>query len=107
LDAAPKIAAYYLLFGKLCSPQGSKLFIWRLQKMVKFQVRWINKSYKRKPLYQYKFYYLGFPTSLNEEIELQLTKDFKMEYTKKEIAEQEIINITLTRNKKIKLALTR
>jgi hypothetical protein len=67
--------------------------------VVKFQFRWINKRYKRQELYRYKYYYLGFPTSLNREIELQMTKDFEMEYTKKETTEQEIISITLKRNK--------
>ena len=68
--------------------------------MVKFQVRWMKKRYKKKKEYCYKHYSLGFPTRLNEKIEPHTNKDFEIDdFTYRETAEQEIINITLTRNK--------
>jgi hypothetical protein len=43
---------------------------------------------------------LGFPARLNEKIEPHTNKDFEIDdFTYNETAKQEIINITLTRNK--------
>lgn len=42
---------------------------------------------------------MDFPTRLNEKIEPHISKDFEIDFTSKETAAQEIINITLTRNK--------
>lgn len=67
--------------------------------MVRFQFRWINKRYKWHVLYRYKFFFLGFPASLNGEIEVELKKDFEVEYAKKETLQKEVIAITLTRDK--------
>jgi len=67
--------------------------------LVRFLFRWINKGYKRHVLYRYKYFYLGFPTRLNEEIEVEVKKDFEIEYAKKETPQKEVITITLTRDK--------
>ena len=68
--------------------------------MVKFQMRWMKKRYKKNKEYRYKHYRLDFPTRLNEQIEPHRTKDFEIDdFAYKETAEREVINITLTRNK--------
>jgi hypothetical protein len=66
--------------------------------LVKFQVRWIKKHYKRQE-YRYKHYDLGLPTKLNDKIEPHEKKDFELDFTSRETAEKEIINITMTRDK--------
>ena len=68
--------------------------------MVKFQVRWMKKRYQKKKEYRYKHYSLDFPVRLNEKIEPHITKDFDdVDLTSKETDKQEILNITLIRNK--------
>ena len=67
--------------------------------MVEFQVRWMKKRYKKKE-YRYKRYSMDFPTKLNEKIEPHMTKDFdNVDLTSHETDKQEIVNITLIRNK--------
>ena len=68
--------------------------------MVKFQARWMKKRYLKKKEYRYKHYSLDFPAKLNEKIEPHMSKDFEIEdFTAKDTAKKEIINITLIRNK--------
>ena len=62
-------------------------------------MRWMKKRYQKKKEYRYKHYSMDFPTKLNEKIEPYISKDFEIDLTAKETAKQEIINITLTRNK--------
>ncbi|MEJ5328336.1 MAG: hypothetical protein WHU54_08860 [Candidatus Bathyarchaeia archaeon] len=69
--------------------------------MVKFQVRWMKKRYKRTQEYRYKRYSIDFPTRLNEKIEPHMHKNFSIDFAARETPEQEIINITLIRNKHI------
>jgi hypothetical protein len=60
----------------------------------------MKKRYKKKKEYRYKHYSLGFPARLNEKIEPHTNKNFEVDdFTYRKTAEQEIINITLTRNK--------
>jgi len=58
-------------------------------------VRWIKKRYKKRREYRYKHYDLGLPTKLNDEIEPHEKKDFELDFTSRETAEKEIINITM------------
>jgi hypothetical protein len=68
--------------------------------MVKFQVRWMKKRYQKKKEYRYKHYWLDLPVRLNDKIEPHMTKDFDdVDLTSKETDKQEILNITLIRNK--------
>lgn len=68
--------------------------------MVKFQVRWMKKRYKKKKEYRYKYYSLYFPAKLNEKIEPHMNMDFEIDdFTAKETAKKEVINITLPRDK--------
>jgi hypothetical protein len=63
-------------------------------------MRWMKKRYKKNKEYSYKHYWLGFPARLNEQIEPHRTKDFEIaDFAYKQTAEQEVINITLIRNK--------
>jgi hypothetical protein len=60
----------------------------------------MKKRYKKKKEYRYKHYSLGFPARLNEKIEPHTNKDFEIDdFTHRETAEQEIIDIALVRNK--------
>ena len=53
--------------------------------MVKFQVRWMKKRYKKKKEYRYKHYSLDFPAKLNEKIEPHMNMDFEIDdFTAKE-----------------------
>jgi len=67
--------------------------------LVRFRVRWIKKRYKKRQEYRYKHYDLGLPTKLNGKIEPHEKKDFELDFTSRETAEKEIINITMTRDK--------
>ena len=67
--------------------------------MVKFQVHWMKKRYLKKKEYRYKHYSIDIPVRLNEKIEPQMSKDFEINFTTKETATKEIVNITLTRDK--------
>ena len=63
-------------------------------------MRWMKKRYKKKKEYRYKHYSLDFPVRLNEKIEPHLSKDFhNVDLTSKETDKQEILSITLVRNK--------
>lgn len=71
--------------------------------MVKFHARWIKKRYQRKKVYRYKHYSLDLPARLNKEIDPHYKKDFQaVDFTFKETAEKETVNITLTRDKTVK-----
>lgn len=59
----------------------------------------MKKRYKRTQVYRYKRYSLDFPAELNEKIEPHMHKNFSIDFAAKETPEQEIIKITLTRNK--------
>jgi hypothetical protein len=60
----------------------------------------MKKRYKNKKEYCYKRYSLGFPARLNEKIEPHTNKDFNInDFMYEETTKQEIINISLTRNK--------
>ena len=68
--------------------------------MVKFQVRSMRKHYKKNKEYTYIRYSIEFPATLNKKIEPHINKDFDgIEINYKENNKQEILNITLTRNK--------
>jgi hypothetical protein len=62
-------------------------------------VRWIKKRYKKRREYRYKHYDLGLPAKLNGKIEPYEKKDFELDFTSRETAEKETINITMTRDK--------
>ena len=71
--------------------------------MVKFHVRWMKKRYLKKKEYRYKHYSLDFPARLNEKIDPHMKKDFdSVDLTSKETPTQEIVNISLIRNKSLK-----
>jgi hypothetical protein len=60
----------------------------------------MKKRYLKKKEYRYKHYSLDFPARLNEKIEPHMSKDFEIDdFTAKETAKKEIINITLSRDK--------
>jgi hypothetical protein len=63
LDANPKtVASDSTLFAKLGrSFKIQNRISRRLQKMARFQVRWINKRYLKKKEYRYKHYSIDFP----------------------------------------------
>jgi hypothetical protein len=62
----------------------------------------MKKHYKRTMEYRYKRYSMDFPTRFNEKIEPCVHKTFDIIFASKETPEQEIINITLMRNKHTK-----
>ena len=66
--------------------------------MVRFQTRWMNKSYKGKD-YRYRICSVNFPVVLHERVEAKSKKDFEIDWTEQETDELEIINVTFTRNK--------
>jgi hypothetical protein len=61
---------------------------WRSVTLVKFQVRWMNKRYKKKQVYRYMRYSMDFPTRLHEKIKPHLSKDFEIDFTSKETTEK-------------------
>ncbi len=67
--------------------------------LVKFRVRYVKKSYKRKE-YRYKRYFLGFPAKVGLRIEPFLNEDFEIEeFVVNDTEKKEIISITLSRDK--------
>ncbi len=68
--------------------------------MVKFRERKMRKRYKKNKEYIYKKYLLEFPAKLNAKIESHKTKNFDcIDITSKDTPRQEIVNISLVRNK--------
>jgi len=68
--------------------------------LVKFQKRIMKKRYKRNKEYRYNRYLLEFPVKLNEKIEPHMTKNFDdVDLTSKDTGKQELVNISLIRNK--------
>jgi hypothetical protein len=79
---------------------GSKWFTGEKAKLVKFRTRRVKKRYKKNTEYSYKRYFIEFPAKLNEKIEPHVTKDFDdADITSKETPKQEILNISMIRNK--------
>jgi hypothetical protein len=74
--------------------------------VVRFQTRWMNKSYKGKN-YRYKICSVNFPVVLHERVEAKLRKDFDVDWNEQETAEKEVINVTFTRNKLAKKPSTK
>ena len=69
--------------------------------LVKFQEREMKKEYKRKK-YLCKKFLLEFPVKVNPQIEPYKEKNFDdVEITSKETPEQDILNISLIRNKNV------
>ena len=67
--------------------------------MVKFQKRTIKRRYKNKER-NYNRYLIEFPVKLNQKIEPHKTKNFDdAEITTKDTPTQEVVNISLVRNK--------
>lgn len=67
--------------------------------MVKFQERKMKKKYKRK-VYTSKKFLIEFPAKANPKIEPHKTKNFdEVDITSKDTLKQEILNISLVRNK--------
>lgn len=58
-----------------------------------------KQTLQEKPAYPYKSYLMVFPVELNQKIEPQMRKDFEIDFTTKETATKEIINLTLARDK--------
>jgi len=72
--------------------------MWGRRKMVRFQSRWMNKSYKGKD-HQYRICSVNFPVKLHDKVEAKTKKDFDVEWNEQETDEEEIINVTFRRNK--------
>ena len=69
--------------------------------MVKFQMRLMKKRYKKNKEYSYRRYFIEFPARLNQKIEPHAAKNFEdADITSKDVAGQEIVNISLVRNKR-------
>jgi hypothetical protein len=96
LDATTR--AVNLTFNPLlrgCSFQSCLNGSLERDEMVKFQVRWLKKRYKKNKEYRYKYYFLGFPVKANEKIEPQIRKDFDLdEFTCEKKSGRELIHIT-------------
>jgi hypothetical protein len=88
-DAAPKIGSPTTTVRKLSLVLRFKIVSWRLQKMVKFQVRLMKKRYKGKE-YASKKYQMEFPVKANPKIEPHKTKNFDyLDITSKDTPTQE------------------
>lgn len=74
--------------------------------LVKFQTYWIKKPYKRgKRVYKYRGILLKFPRKSHEKIEPHLKKEFEIkEINAHETADEEIIHIILSRDKRTEQA---
>ncbi|MCJ7634448.1 hypothetical protein MUP77_18905 [Candidatus Bathyarchaeota archaeon] len=66
--------------------------------MVKFQTRWMTKSYKGKN-HRYRMCSVNFPVVLHDRVEAKSKKDFDVDWSEHETGELEIITVTFTRNK--------
>ena len=68
--------------------------------MVKFRKRTLKRDYKNKE-HKYPSYSLELPSKLNPKVEPHENKDFdNAEITSKDSLTQEVVNISLVRNKK-------
>ncbi len=66
--------------------------------MVRFQVRWMKKRYKKTREYCYRRYFLSFPSNLNGKIEPHRAEDFEIvKFEHETTKEKEVINIVLLR----------
>jgi hypothetical protein len=74
--------------------------------MVRFQTRWMNKSYKGKD-HRYRICSVNFPAALHDRVEAKSKKDFDINWSEHETDELEIINVTFTRNKLAKKPSTK
>ena len=75
--------------------------------MVKFQARWINKTYKGKDR-RYRICNVNFPVKLHDKVEAKANSkgDYDVEWDEYETAELEIITVTFTRKKHSKSPTT-
>jgi hypothetical protein len=63
-------------------------------------MRQVKKRYKKSTEYSYKRYFIEFPAKLNGKIKPHFTTDFDdVDITSKDTKEQEILLISLVRNK--------
>lgn len=69
-------------------------------KVVRFQTRWINKSYKGKG-HRYRICSVNFPVMLHDRVEAKSNskKDFEVNWNEQETDELEIVTVTFTRKK--------
>jgi len=67
-------------------------------KMVRFQSRWITKSYKGKD-HLYRICSVNFPVKLHDKVGAKTKKDFEVEWSEQETDEEEIVNVTFRRNR--------
>lgn len=71
--------------------------------MVRFQARWINKTYKGKPR-RYRVCAVNFPVKLHDKVEAKANSknDYDVEWDEDETDEIEIVTLTFTRTKNVK-----
>lgn len=71
--------------------------------MVRFQARWINKTYKGKDR-RYRICAVNFPVTLHDRVEAKANSknDYNVEWYEYETAELEIVTVTFTRKKHTK-----
>ena len=75
--------------------------------MVKFQARWIKKTYKGKDS-RYRICGVNFPVKLHDKVEAKANSkgDYDVEWDEYETAELEIVTVTFTRKKNLNGHLT-
>jgi hypothetical protein len=75
--------------------------------MVRFQARWINKTYKGKDR-RYRICAVNFPVTIHDRVEAKANSkgDYKVEWDEYETDELEIVRVTFTRKKHSKDPLT-
>ena len=66
--------------------------------MVRFQIRWIKKSYKGKNR-RYRVCSVNFPAALHDKVEAKAKKIFDVDWNEQETDELETVTVTFTRNK--------
>jgi hypothetical protein len=66
--------------------------------MVRFQVRWIKKSYKGKNRH-YRVCSVNFPVFLHDKGEAKAKKDYDVAWNEQETDQLETVTVTFTRNK--------
>ena len=70
-----------------------------MNRLVKFRKRIIKKRYKKNKVYNYKYYFLGFPARINKKIEMVMNKDFEIiDFTYEKENKKEYVHITLSRD---------
>jgi hypothetical protein len=71
--------------------------------MVRFQARWINKTYKGKDR-RYRICAVNFPVKLHDRVEAKANSknDYNVEWDEHETDELEIVTVTFTRKKQSK-----